>query len=204
MQEAGTGRAVYIIDDDREIRRSLSFQLKTLSISTRAFAAAEDFLASLSELSPGCILLDVRMPGIDGIDMLALLEERQLDWPVIIMTGHADVPIAVKAMKAGAIELLEKPFEESLLLSVLDRGFQKLADRATELEHRHLIKSRLDVLSPREREVLRHLATGEPNKIIAHALGLSVRTVEMHRANLFTKLGVRSVAEAVGYAIALG
>jgi two-component system response regulator FixJ len=203
MIEEERGRAIYVIDDDREVRVSLRFQLSTLGYAAEPFAEAADFLDRLATLRPGVILLDVRMPRIDGMDVLAELGRREVDWPVIVMTGHADVPIAVTAMKRGAVEFLEKPFEEDVLIEALTRSFALLDERTLAIAERGAIAAKLGRLSPREREVLRLVAAGEPNKLIAHALDLSVRTVEMHRANLMTKLGVRSAAEAVAYAVQL-
>lgn len=203
MVSRASGQSIYIIDDDREVRISLTFQLSTLGFEGQPFAEASDFLDRVSELAPGPIVLDVRMPKIDGMDVLAELSRRSIDWPVIIMTGHADVPLAVTAMKLGAIEFLEKPFEEELLLEALSRCFDLLDERAARHDEWSAIRSKVDRLSPRESEVLKLVAAGKPNKLIAHALKLSVRTVEMHRANLMTKLGIRSAAEAVAYVIHL-
>lgn len=204
MGQVGEDRSIYVVDDDREIRLSLSFQLSTLGYSCTPFGRAADFLGALEHLKPGCILLDIRMAGMDGIETLAALQELNVEWPVVMMTGHADVSVAVAAMKGGAVELLEKPFEEALLVAALDKAFGTLSERLERSSHFAAIHGKLKTLSPRERDVLAHLTAGEPNKLIADALGLSVRTVEMHRANLLPKLGVRSTAEAAVFGLHLG
>jgi two-component system response regulator FixJ len=192
-------RNVYIVDDDRDVRLSLSFQLSTLDYKAAPYASADDFLAAIDYLSPGCILLDIRMTGTDGLEALYELTRREMEWPVIMMTGHAEVPLAVAAMKGGAIELLEKPFEEDLLLAALDRGFVKLTEARECERDSKAAKAKLVLLSVREREVLQHLMSGEANKRVAAALGLSVRTIEMHRASGMRKLGVKSIAEVAAY-----
>jgi two-component system response regulator FixJ len=204
MKQEDLTRAVYVVDDDREVRLSLSFQLSTLGYTCTPFGGAADFLDALEHLRPGCILLDIRMAGMDGIDALAALQTRDIDWPVVMMTGHGDVPVAVAAMKGGAIELLEKPFEEVVLIAALDRAFEVLHERLGRTAHLATIHQKLRALSPRERDVLAHITAGEPNKRIADALGLSVRTVEMHRASLLSKLGVKSTAEAAVFGLHLG
>jgi two-component system response regulator FixJ len=203
MTDENGGNNVYIVDDDRHVRLSLSFQLSTLDYQAAPYASADDFLAATHYLSPGCILLDIRMAGTDGIEALHELARLELDWPVIMMTGHAEVPLAVAAMKGGAIELLEKPFEEDLLLAALDRGFAKLAAAREHESGSKAAKAKLALLSVREREVLQHLVSGEANKRVAAALGLSVRTIEMHRAKGMRKLGVKSIAEVAAYSTAL-
>jgi two-component system response regulator FixJ len=198
-----SGRNVYIVDDDREVRLSLSFQLSTLDYQVVPYASADDFLSALEYLSAGCVLLDIRMAGMDGIEALHALAARGIDWPVIMMTGHAEVPLAVAAMKGGAIELLEKPFEEELLVAALERGLAQLEERREQRTHANAAQAKLALLSPREREVLRHLVRGDANKRVAAAMDLSVRTVEMHRAAALRKLAVKSIAEAAAYAAML-
>lgn len=187
---------VYVIDDEREIRLSLAFQLRTLGYDVHPFVAAADFLDQSDALRPGCVLLDVRMPGMSGNEALALMRQRGIDWPVVIITGHAEVPVAVEVMKNGALDFLEKPFEDAELQDVLRRGFLELRARREHAAVAERTRERLSHLSARENDVLRLMLAGDANKAIAHQLSLSVRTVEMHRANVLAKLEVRNVAEA--------
>lgn len=190
-------RRVYIIDDDSQIRKSLHFLLASSDIIAWPFASCGDFLEQLADLAPAPILLDIRMPQIDGLQMLEILGERQVPWPVIIMTAHGDVSIAVRAMKLGAIDFVEKPFRPDLLDTVLEQAFTQL-DRIEQSVHRRDEARRLiGQLSKREREIIAILMEGVLNKEAAHRLGLSIRTVEMHRGNALAKLGLRSVAEVV-------
>ena len=195
---------IYVVDDDEAIRRSLSFLLKTSGFAVQLFEGGLPFLKDAGHLAPGCVLLDVRMPDMDGLEVQRELRGRGVMLPVIIMTGHGDVDMAVQAMKAGASDFIEKPFEKAALLaciaaaqrqSVAERG---LSARAMEAQ------ARLNVLTDRERDVLNGLVDGLPNKTIAYDLGISPRTVEIHRANLMQKLEVRSLAEALRIAFHAG
>lgn len=188
---------IYVVDDDEAIRRSLSFLLKTSGYAVRLFEGGTAFLKEAADLESGCVLLDVRMPDIDGLEVQRELRARGIMLPVIIMTGHGDIDMAVAAMKAGASDFIEKPFEKAALLgcveaarrlSVADRGANARADDA---------RARLNALTDRERDVLDGLVEGLPNKSIAYDLGISPRTVEIHRANLMQKLEVKSLAEAL-------
>ena len=190
------GAHVYVIDDHSEVRKSLSMVLATVGITTWPFAASYDFLDQLADLSPAPILLDIRMPDLDGMSVLSRLAERMIPWPVIIMTAHGDIAIAVECMKRGAIEFLEKPFELEMVQTALGRAYALLADAQSKEQVRLLAKKRFAALTLREAQVLLSLFDGLQNKNVAVGLGLSVRTVEMHRAHAFTKLGVRSVVEA--------
>jgi len=197
-------RTVYLVDDDEAIRRSASFMLKTSGYDVNSYASGADFLKNVKENEPGCILLDVRMPGMDGLEVQKALLERGCSFPVIVMTGHGDVNVAVQAMKAGAIDFIEKPFEKAALMSAMDEGFERIeqADRAR--VRRDEARVRLQTLTPRERDVLQGLVRGHPNKTIAYDLEISPRTVEIHRANLMSKLGVASLSEALRLAFAAG
>ena len=195
---------VYVVDDDREVRRSLSFMLGTADLNSRPFASGIDFLEALPDLKPGCILLDIRMPEVDGFHVMAELADRRIEWPVIVMTGHGEVSVAVRAMKLGAVDFIEKPFEEAILLSSLDRAFTLLKDRGETAERKQLAESKVNSLTTREREVLQGLMAGLPNKLLARQLGISLRTVEMHRANMMDRLGVGSLAEALTLAVQAG
>ena len=197
-------RRVYIVDDDIDMRKSLHFLLAASSITAWPFSTAADFIDQLPGLMPAPILLDVRMPGIDGLQMLAILEERAINWPVIVMTAHGDVSIAVRAMKLGAIEFLEKPFQADMLDQVLALAFKHLDQVERTTRERDAARSMMARLSKRESEVVTVLMEGVLNKTAAHRLGLSPRTVEMHRAKALAKLGLRSIAEIMALATTAG
>ena len=195
---------VYVVDDDRDVRRSLSFMLGASEIRSHPFASGEDFLEGVTDLQPGCILLDLRMPQMDGFQVMGELTRRDLDWPVIVMTGHGEVPVAVRAMKLGAVDFIEKPFSEEALLGCLGNAFALLSDRETAGQRRRAARERVDQLTAREADVLRGLLAGETNKQIAARLGISLRTVEMHRGNMMDRLEVASLAEALTLALEAG
>ncbi|MFC0103806.1 response regulator transcription factor [Sphingopyxis terrae] len=197
-------KLVHIVDDEDAIRRSASFMLKTSGYAVETWATGVAFLKEIRHVPEGCILLDVRMPEMDGLEVQRALRERGVTMPVIVLTGHADVSIAVRAMKAGAVDFLEKPFEKAVLISAIEAAFDRLAQTdsaATRATEANVV---LGVLTPREREVLDGLAQGLPNKTIAYDLGISPRTVEVHRANLMAKLDVRSLSDALRLAFAAG
>src|SRR4051812_6061323 len=197
-----TDAVIHLIDDDEDVRRALSFLLGTAGLAVRVYESAGAFMDGYDKAQPGCIVSDVRMPGMDGLELLRRLKERGATMPVIIMTGHADVPLAVGAMKEGAVDFIEKPFTDEVLLgaisAALSRG--KASDPAGMAE----IRARLETLSPREKEVLDGLLAGKPNKTIAYDLGLSPRTVEVHRANVMTKMAASSLSELVRMTILAG
>ena len=195
-------RLVHLVDDDEAIRRSVGFMLKTSGFHVRNYESGVELLKGVPNVQPGCILLDIRMPGMDGLEVQASLKEKGVTLPVIIMTGHGDVSLAVQAMKAGAIDFIEKPFEKAVLLSAIEHGVERLKQSAANHERADEAAVRLQVLTPREREVLEGLAKGLPNKTIAYDLGISPRTVEIHRANVMSKLAVRSLSEALRIAFA--
>ena len=195
-------RLVHLVDDDEAIRRSVGFMLKTSGFHVRTYESGDDLLKSASNLEAGCILLDIRMPGMDGLELQAALRDKGIGLPVIIMTGHGDVTLAVQAMKAGAVDFIEKPFEKAVLLSAFDHGLERLKRSAASVDRADEAAVRLQALTSREREVLDGLAKGLPNKTIAYDLGISPRTVEIHRANLMSKLGVKSLSEALRIAFA--
>lgn len=199
-----TARQVYLIDDDEAIRRSASFMLKTSGFHVETFASGVNFLKVARSLDPGCVLLDVRMPEIDGLAVQANMKEHGIALPVIVMTGHGDVTVAVAAMKAGAVDFLEKPFEKAELLAAMDNGFARIEQTVYREERAALAVIRLAALTPRECDVLKGLVHGLPNKTIAFNLGISPRTVEIHRAHLMTKLNVRSLSEVLRIAFAAG
>jgi two-component system response regulator FixJ len=195
-------RLVHIVDDDPAVRRSVGFMLKTSGHRVEAYESGAELLKSSGDLGQGCILLDIRMPGMDGLEVQQALQANGVSLPVIIMTGHGDVTLAVKAMKAGAVDFIEKPFEKDALLASLEEGFGRLSRKEATNERQRDAEVRLQALTVRERDVLSGLAQGLPNKTIAYELGISPRTVEIHRANLMTKLGVRSLSEALRIAFA--
>jgi two-component system response regulator FixJ len=193
---------VHLVDDDEAIRRSAGFMLKTSGFHVRTYESGVELLKTASNLEPGCILLDIRMPGMDGLEVQSALRDKGVGLPVVIMTGHGDVGLAVQAMKAGAVDFIEKPFEKAVLMSAIEQAMERLKRASADRSHADEAGVRLQVLTPREREVLDGLAKGLPNKTIAYDLGISPRTVEIHRANLMTKLGVRSLSEALRIAFA--
>lgn len=201
---ASEQRMVHLVDDDASVRRSVGFMLKTSGHQVETYESGVDLLKNSSKLELGCILLDIRMPGMDGLEVQQALQEKGVGLPVIIMTGHGDVGLAVKAMKAGAVDFIEKPFEKVALFSSLDEGFRRLSQKELTGERRKDAEVKLQALTAREREVLEGLAQGLPNKTIAYDLGISPRTVEIHRANLMSKLNVRSLSEALRIAFAVG
>jgi two-component system, LuxR family, response regulator FixJ len=192
-------KLVFIVDDDEAVRDSLQLLLESAGHAVQAFEAAADALASCRGKVPACIVTDVRMPEMDGLEFQEKLSAGGIHVPVIVMTGHADVPLAVRAMKAGAVDFIEKPFGDEAILASIE-GALKRKPQVTD----PALLQRLESLTPREREVLELLVIGHPNKVIAHRLDISPRTVEIHRANLMTKLGVASLSEALRIAFAAG
>lgn len=190
-------RTVYVIDDDDDVRKSLHFLLASAAILAWPFASAEEFLAALPDLAPAPVLLDIRMANIDGMQLLQMVRQRGLVWPVVVMTAHGDVATAVRAMKLGAIEFLEKPFEAAQLESILDQAFAALDEIGHAQAARNNARRLIGQLSRRESDVIRILMQGTLNKVAAHQLGLSPRTVEMHRGNALAKLGLKSMVEVV-------
>lgn len=197
MLSAKPGSPVYIIDDESDVRRSLHFLLSTIGLVSWPFASAQDFLDSFAALEPAPILLDIRMPAVDGLQLMGLLRQQGVNWPIIIISAHGDIQVAVKAIKLGAIEFLEKPFEFEALDNCLQAAFAQLAQLNDSFTARNAARAAFALLSPRENEVINVLMRGIPNKTAAHMLDLSVRTVEMHRANALAKLQIKSIAEVI-------
>lgn len=195
---------VYVIDDDEAMRDSLDFMLGTADFNVTLFDSAQSFLDTLSKVEFGCIVSDVRMPGIDGIELLKRLKAGPSSFPVVIMTGHGDIPLAVEAMKLGAVDFLEKPFEDDRLIGMIDAALKKaepgLKNEAFTLE----IASRIASLSPRERQVMDGLIGGLSNKMIAKEYDISPRTIEVYRANVMTKMQAGSLSELVRIAMRAG
>jgi two-component system, LuxR family, response regulator FixJ len=195
---------VHVIDDDQAMRESLAFLFKSAKVPVEVYDSATAFLARLENIAGGCVVTDVRMPGMSGIDLLKRLRELKNAIPVIVVTGHGDVPLAVEAMKCGAADFLEKPFDDDLLLAAVRSA---LSEQVSDQEHRAIrsaIEQRLARLSGRERQVLDGLVAGHPNKTIAFSLGISPRTIEIYRANVMTKMEASSLSDLVRMALTAG
>jgi Response regulator len=199
-----TDVTVHVIDDDEAARDSLEFLLRSAKIDVRTYDSAKGFLQNVSSIKAGCIITDVRMPDLSGIDLLRKLREMDFAIPVIVITGHGDVPLAVEAMRIGAMDFLEKPYDDDALIasvrSALGRGDKAAAQSREKAE----LQDRLATLSNRERDVLEGLVAGQPNKIMAFNLGISPRTVEIYRANVMTKMKAGSLSELVRMALVAG
>ncbi|MGZ6014485.1 MAG: response regulator FixJ [Phenylobacterium sp.] len=195
---------VYIIDDDEAIRRSLSFLLRTSGLASRTFDSAEDFLAVARDLAAGCVITDVRMPGLDGIELVRRISEMKLPLSTIVITGHGDIALAVEAMKAGAIDFIEKPFKEELLLAAVRKALSPDDRAAKDDGDRQRYQAAFAGLSKREREVLEQVVVGKTSKVIAYDLGISPRTVEVYRAGMMMKTGAKSLSELVRMALMAG
>jgi len=195
---------VYVIDDDAAARESLEFLLRSAGLEVRSYESATAFLQALPKLAPGCIVSDVRMPGMSGIDLLKRLRELEIGMPVIIMTGHGDVPLAVQAMKFGASDFFEKPFDDEALIGAVRAVLAQHQDASRRTAQLSQINARLTELSNRERQVLEGLVAGRPNKVIAYDLGTSPRTVEIYRANVMTKMQAASLSDLVRMALVAG
>lgn len=195
-------RLIHLVDDDEAIRRSAGFMLKTSGFRVQAYESGNALMKEAGRLEPGCILLDIRMPGMDGLEVQQALKDKGVALPVVIMTGHGDVTLAVEAMKAGAVDFIEKPFEKAVLIGAIEEAFGMIDRSRAAGERARDAEVRLQALTARERDVLDGLVKGLPNKTIGYDLGISPRTVEIHRANLMTKLGVKSLSEALRIAFA--
>jgi FixJ family two-component response regulator len=187
---------IHVVDDEASLRRALVFLLESAGWQVAAHDSAEAFLAAWSEpAAPGCLILDIRMPMMSGLELQRILNERGIHLPVIFLTGHADVSIAVQAMKHGACELIEKPFKDQTLLDAVGQAVRTDLAHRDEDSTRQALRSRLDKLSPRELEVARLIVEGQPNKTIGQRLDISERTVQVHRLHVMEKLGIHSAAE---------
>jgi two-component system, LuxR family, response regulator FixJ len=197
-------RVVHVIDDDEALRESLAFLLRAAQLEVKSFPSARAFLDELPDESLGCVITDVRMPDISGIDLLRRLKELKIGVPVIVVTGHGDVALAVEAMKIGAADFFEKPFDDDLLLASVRSALREQEGQKKRYAERAEIETRIAALSPREQDVLRGLIEGRANKQIAFDLGISPRTVEIYRANLMNKMQADSLSDLVRMALVAG
>lgn len=194
---------VFIVDDDEAVRDSLSFLMQSVGLKTESFDSADSFLQASPTQHAGCLLLDIRMPGMSGLELQGVLEERNIRLPVIFISGHADVPMAVRALKAGAFDFVEKPFNDQLLLDCVQRAIEE--DRQQRQNEVQLDEWRalMDSLTPREREVMELVVDGAANKVISATLGVSLKTVEAHRARVMDKLKANSLSHLVRMSVVL-
>ena len=188
---------IHVIDDDESAREALAFLIDCAGMQVRSYPSATAFLDQVASIGRGCIVTDVRMPGMTGIELLARLKDHGVSDPVIVITGHADVPMAIEAMKAGVADFLEKPFSDDAMLGAIRAALARQANRAEADAERAEFGTRIRSLSQREAEVMEGLVAGHPNKIIAFDLGISARTVEVYRANVMTKMRAGSLSELV-------
>lgn len=195
---------VHVIDDDEAVRTSLAFLLEMSDLPARTYASAAEFLAISGGLTSGCIVTDVRMPEMSGLDLVRRLKERSVALPVIVITGHGDVPLAVEAMRAGVTDFLEKPFDDAALLASIRSALSTTAEASRHDAERERFEQMLASLSGREREVLQGVVAGKLNKVIAYELGISPRTVEVYRANVMSKTGAHGLSELVRIALLAG
>jgi two-component system, LuxR family, response regulator FixJ len=195
---------VHIVDDDDALRDSLQFLMASAGIEAQTYDSASSFLSAVPRGATGCVVTDVRMPGMSGLDLLRQLKTTAPSLPVIVITGHGDVPLAVEAMKLGAVDFIEKPFDDELLLASIRKALGRNEETSRRDAEVATIRQRMDLLSTRERQVLEGLVQGHPNKIIAFDLGISPRTVEIYRANVMTKMEASSLSELVRIALIAG
>ena len=195
---------VHLIDDDEAVRVSLVFLLEMADLPARAYASAQEFLEIADGVTSGCVVTDVRMPGMSGLELIRRLKARGVALPVIVITGHGDVPLAVEAMRAGVLDFLEKPFEDEALITSIRSALNAQVKTARQNAERERFEQMLATLSGREREVLQGVIDGKLNKVIAFELGISPRTVEVYRANVMSKTGAHGLSELVRIALLAG
>ena len=195
---------VFSVDDDPAVRDSLGLSLRKAGFPVESYASAEDFLKSYKAERRGCILLDIRMPGMSGMELQACLAEQGMDIPIIFITGHGDIPTSVRAIKRGAVDFLEKPFSREDLISRIEEAIEQDALMHDQADATAAVLQRFDRLTPREREVMTLVASGKANKVIARELGMSYRTVETHRARVMEKMDAESLVDLVDMAIVCG
>lgn len=195
---------VHVVDDNRAVRDAICWLVEQVGLEGRPYASAQEFLSKCDSGSRGCLVLDIRMPGMSGLELQDRLRSGYSHLPIIIVTGHGDVPITVRAMKAGAYEFLQKPFNDQDLLDAVQGALAEYAEIWKQEDERARVTNSLSSLTPREREVLQHLGLGKPNKAVAYDMGLSVRTVEGYRASIMTKLHVRTIGELMQIVLEAG
>jgi len=190
-----TEPTVFIVDDDREVREAIGLLMESVGLAARSYDSAREYLDAFDPALPGCLILDVRMKGMSGLDLQQRLQSEKLFPPIIVITGHGDVPMAVRAVKAGAVDFIEKPFNDQVLLDAVHRAFEQDAEQRGQATRHADIQDRLQRLTPREREILGQVVAGKRNKIIAVDLGISQSTVEAHRAKVMEKMGAQNLSE---------
>lgn len=188
---------IHVVDDDEAARDSLAFLLQSVGFTVKSHASATAFLIDLPALPTGCLITDLRMPELDGLQLLRELRRRHVEMPVLIITGHGDIPLAVEAMRAGALDFLEKPFDDQALLSSVRAAFASQQEQNRQTGQKSEIAARIEQLSTRERQVLEGLIAGHPNKVIAYDLGISIRTIEIYRANVMNKMRATSLSDLI-------
>lgn len=188
---------VHVVDDDDAARDSLAFLLQSVGFTVKAHPSASAFLADIPASPTGCLITDLRMPGLDGLQLLGELKKRHVEMPVLIITGHGDIPLAVEAMRAGALDFLEKPFDDQVILASVRMALTSQQEQNRQTGEKSEIAARIDQLSARERQVLEGLIAGHPNKVIAYDLGISIRTIEIYRANVMTKMRAASLSDLI-------
>jgi len=194
---------VFVVDDDEAARDSLGWLVRSVGLEVTTAASAAEFLARFDPDQPGCLVLDIRMPGMSGLELLTRLQEMGASLPVIIITGHGDVPMAVRALKAGAMEFFEKPFNDQVLLDCIQKAIHKDAERRVHLQGQRMVAERYEQLTPREREVMGAVVEGLANKEISRKLDISIKTVEAHRARIMDKMEAGSLSQLVRMALTL-
>ena len=197
MTDDKAGPTIYLVDDDEAVRDSLGMLFKSIGLEHEAFASALDFLQSYDVRRHSCLVADIRMPGLSGLELQQRLNDQRSEIPIIFITGHGDVPMAVNAMKSGAVDFLQKPFRDQDLIDRIHKALDRDGERRKGRAEQDEIRARLKLLTPRETEVMERVVRGQANKVIAMDLGVSQRTVELHRARVMKKLKLRSVAELV-------
>ncbi len=197
-------QTVFVVDDDAAVRDSLSWLIKSVGLKVEAYASAQEFLEKYDPVRSGCLVLDVRMPGMSGLELQERLAADRIALPVIIITGHGDVPMAVRAVKAGAFDFIEKPFNDQVLLDRIQQALKKDVEVRKSAAKRAEVEKRLALLTPREREVLDMVVSGNPNKVIAAQLGISCRTVEIHRGRVMEKMQASSLSDLVRIGLTSG
>lgn len=194
---------VHVVDDEADVRQALALLLRSVGLKSRTYASAQEFLAGYEPGSPGCLVLDVRLPGVSGLELQERLVHAGITLPVIVMTGHGDIQMAVRAMRAGALDFVEKPFHDQALLDRVHEGIQRSQQLQDVSGERAELQRRYASLTEREKQVMGQVVEGRPNKLIADELGLSTRTVETHRAHIIEKMGATSLSHLVRMAVAV-